>query len=648
MIGYAALADDLTRQLRAIGWLDEEDERRGRRIGGGGAFRTPKSRGGSRAGGNGLPTSAVDVHAKQSVRRATDSKPQAAVVKVASFAAGARRVGALTDYLSRDGALAVETEAGRLLQGIEAIKAETTSWTPLFSDRAPSKDVASMRISGLSGTNEAMAQALSHGFDGRRFAWRHEADMSLRVVVVLAAKDRRRLDVAAAGRSAIAARLTKFAEAEVTVDGVSTGHGRDGLGYRLSRLVSRGPVELSDGRRIGTPQEASALTREWSASLNSRRIRDTMHLVLSAKAGTDIDAFRLTAREFLGETFAGRRYLFAIHQDRDHLHAHAVVTMRGTSGPKLDPRIGDFSRWRESYAAAARAHGIDMVATRRLERAAAPSYTLKDLNLIASAERAGEPIPIPAQRRVAAKQADAIHVPSRREGRIAVARARLTATAHDDTERLAVADVAATFLADLKTIWSHSTRKETEAMAMRPIEDLQADLKAMNATATRIALLLPAESRPQFHALAGPILQGAAAVVDQAAAAVGINATLAVARTVLRQEEREAREAEKTADLARRAADPLRRNETPGSRERLASEDLARQAERQAQRERSEAVDAAALTRQLEAAADDQRAAAVSVDQNRDQRPTAEPGQMPDRGTRQRNKERERGIEDEM
>ncbi len=36
---------------------------------------------------------------------------QAAVIKIASFAAGSRRVGALTDYLSRDGELAVENRS---------------------------------------------------------------------------------------------------------------------------------------------------------------------------------------------------------------------------------------------------------------------------------------------------------------------------------------------------------------------------------------------------------------------------------------------------------------------------------------------------------------------------------------------------------
>ncbi len=161
-------------------------------------------------------------------------------------------------------------------------------------------------------------------------------------VAVLAAPDRRRLDVSAAGCKTIAASLQAQhpeKDSAVHVELGSTGHGKDGLGYRLARLVAQGPVHLHDGSTVTTPAQASAVARAWAPSLNSRRIRDTMHLVMSAKAGTDVESFRATARAFLGETFEGHRYLFALHQDRDHVHAHAVITMRAESGQKLDPKI---------------------------------------------------------------------------------------------------------------------------------------------------------------------------------------------------------------------------------------------------------------------------------------------------------------------
>jgi hypothetical protein len=574
------------------------------------------------------------------------------VVKIASFAAGGKRVGALTDYLSRDGSLAVETQAGARLLGREAIAAEVARWAPLFAGRAPSRDVASLRIAGLAGSDETVTDRLAQAFQGRRFAWqRDKDDESLRVVVVLAAKDRRRLDVLAAGRRVTEARLSEAVSDDgtsISVDLVSTGHGKDGLGYRLARLVSHGPTHVSDGRTIATSAEASAVTREWTPALNARRIRDTMHLVLSAKAGTDLEAFRSTAREFLGATFAGHRYLFAIHEDRDHLHAHAVITMRDAFGDKLDPKIGDFARWRETYAAEARAHGIAVVATRRLERAAAPAYRLRDLNVIAEAERRGEPPPEKALARVAAKRSDAIHVPTRPEGLRAVAQARAAATEFAVADRLAVADTAATFLATLKSIWEAPSAQETDIMATRPLDEMQADLKSMNATATRIALLLPAASRPQFHALANPILQQAAAVVDQVAATSSISTAVAAATTLARQEEREARDARQVADSARRAAEPLRRNEGPGAGERLEAGALARAAERNAQRERQEALAAADLVRRVESAPGDDSSKSGSVESDAARRLQAQQARLVRQKDEAAKRERDRGVEDEL
>jgi hypothetical protein len=652
MSGLITLAEQLDRSLRAIGWtFDDEDERRDRSKGGGSARPDPSSGGRGVRSSNPSMRPAPLVHPGMSSGAAGSHKPQAAVIKIASFAAGPRRIGALTDYLSRDGALAVETESGSALLGQQAINAEMAGWAPLFADLAPSKDVASLTLHGLEGSKAEITQALSQAVEGRRFAWQRKVngempdDVVIRMIVVLAAKDRRRLDLSSAGRKALALRLSEVAGATVTVDQVSTGHGKDGLGYRLSRLVGRGPIELSDGRSLTTREEAGALTREWAPALNSRRIRDTMHLIVSAKAGTDADAFRATARDFLGETFAGHRYLFAIHRDRDHLHAHAVVTMRNTFGDKLDPKITDFSRWREAYAEMAHAHGIDMVATRRLERAAAPPYRLKDLNLIAAAERLGEQAPPHVRQRVTAKQTDAIHVPTRAEGRQAVARARLTAVATDDLDRLAIADIAANFLADLTTLWSRPREKETKAMAPRPLEDLQSDLQAMNATATRIALLLPAASRSQFHALAGPILQSAAAVVDEVAAASRVNAVVDTVRTAARQEEREARDAERAAHLARRAADPSRRDDPPGSSDRLASEDIARRAEDQARRERTDARQAADVLRQAETLEETKPASRLSSRQG--SRAEAQKD-LKSRESVAQQRNQERGIEDEL
>lgn len=651
MIGLLDIAEQLSRALATVpATLDDEDDRRGRRLRGGG--------GGVRSRGDGPRSSgtaagmvrAFSVRGRVASESAAPGR-QAAVIKIASFAAGARRVGALADYLSRDGELAVETESGRRLTDREAIRAETADWADLFANRAPSKDVATLKVAGLQGEADEVTAALRTALGPRRFAWQRDADDSgsITVVAVLAAADRRRLDVSAAGCRTIAASLQAQQpekDSAVHVELGSTGHGKDGLGYRLARLVARGPVHLHDGGTVTTPAEASAVTRAWAPSLNSRRIRDTMHLVMSAKAGTDVESFRATARAFLGETFEGHRYLFALHQDRDHVHAHAVITMRAESGQKLDPKIQDFVRWRESFAEHARAHGIDMVATRRLARASAPAFKLRDVHLVQDAALRGETPPTRALARIEAKRNDAIHVPTRNEGLEAVqkALAALADTARPDRQRLAVADIAGQFIASLKGLQGgiHPSRKET---AMRSVDELQSDLKAMNAAATRIALLLPAPSRGQFHALANPILESAAAVLDQAVSGSAVTRLAAEAGELARQERREARDAREVADLAQRAAEPLRRNEGPGSGERLEAEALARSAERTAAREQREALAAADLARRVaasETVAENMPAKDAAQEVRRKQEQAVRQQQAANRST-----ERERGAEDE-
>lgn len=526
------------------------------------------------------------------------------MIKLASYAAGRRRVGALTDYLSREGTLTVENQLGQKLAGRPALDAELADWEPAFENRAPSKDVASLVMRMGAATDADVTEKLDRAFEGRRFAWQRLNDDpdTLRVVVVLAGDQRRRLDVTAKGCARIAEMLSAAAglpadhpDEKTTVTLTSTGHGKNGLSYRLAHLAGQGAFQTFDGQTIATPAAASALARDWSKGLNSRRVRDTMHLVMSAKAGTELSAFHDTARAFLADRFAGHRYLFAIHHDRQHVHAHAVITMRRDDGIKLDPKIKDFADWREAFAEQARTHGIDMVATRRLECAAVPAYKLKDIQLVEAVERDGLPPPQKAKLRVGAKQQDAIHVPSPVEGKAAVAAARAVSGSNagsDDGARLAIADVTAKFLDELQALWGGAHTQEA-SMATRPVDELQSDLKEMNAAATKIALLLPAASRPQFHASANPILENAASVVDQAMSVAAMGELSSRASEVAGQEQREATEARQLADLARRAAESLRRNESPGSSERTQIEAIARSTERTAAREQREAVTAA-------------------------------------------------------
>jgi hypothetical protein len=111
--------------------------------------------------------------------------------------------------------------------------------------------------------------------------------------------------------------------------------------------------------------------------MHSRKGRDVMHLIVSARAGTEVSTFQDAVRDFLGEEFAGHRYVFAVHDPPDdpremaeggkrpHIHAHAIVTMRSETGKRIVTSPQVFREWRELMAEKAREHDIDMELTDR-------------------------------------------------------------------------------------------------------------------------------------------------------------------------------------------------------------------------------------------------------------------------------------------
>jgi hypothetical protein len=157
------------------------------------------------------------------------------------------------------------------------------------------------------------------------------------------------------------------------------------------------------GEAIASASDREALLQSWLPSFGgSRRSRDVFHVVFSARAGTDPDRFLAAVETTLDKEFAAHRWVIALHDDRRHVHVHAVILARGLDGRKLDPRIGDLHRYRESLAEAAREQGIAMTATRR-ERQAARPYSLAQARLTERGEAKAE-----VAARVRAKRAEGV------------------------------------------------------------------------------------------------------------------------------------------------------------------------------------------------------------------------------------------------
>jgi hypothetical protein len=366
---------------------------------------------------------------------------QPAVVKLVSFAAGGVRVAKLLTYQSRDGELAVERETGAQMAGGQWIQALADDWAE-EDGRQPSKDVLRLSLSVRSDSDETIGTALKAALPGHRIAWVSrpaEAGEGRIVDVVMSAAARAHANQRKVQRiydnrkslAGLAARLEDAFGAGVGIDVHGFAHGVEGVGRYLSQ-VRKGTRHAvwsvrmdKSGSFVGdvvinAGSTSLAEAKDWKRDLRSQERRDVAHIIFSAKPGTAKEQFVDAARATLAREFAGHRYAFVLHEDRQHLHVHAAVKMLSETGQRLHPRIQDFRRWRQTLAEEARERDIPMDAVSRFERANPPGYKLKDIRRVQRGIATDN-----ARRRVEAVKNGAVHIPAREEGK-----RRAAASAH--------------------------------------------------------------------------------------------------------------------------------------------------------------------------------------------------------------------------
>jgi hypothetical protein len=328
---------------------------------------------------------------------------QPAVVKLASYGGGAR-AGAMMSYTSRGGELAVENERGERINGKDALAEQRAEWEHLFDNRTPSRDLGVFHVSVDASSlrddvdqDDQLREILRTGFGDRRFVYaareRGADEIYVSGVVVLRSENGERLT---GDRKAAEIIQQRFDDSDTGRDVKARfrfhgyGNGVEWGTARVRELVAGTDGEVRDdtGRLIrDATQAGDLLQKEWRSELHSRKGRDVMHLIVSARAGTDGAAFEGAVREFLGEQFAGHRYIFAVHDPaldpkemaeggkRPHIHAHAIVTMRSETRERIVTSPQTFREWRSLMAEKAREQGIDMELTDRRDFANAPAYT---------------------------------------------------------------------------------------------------------------------------------------------------------------------------------------------------------------------------------------------------------------------------------
>ena len=365
---------------------------------------------------------------------------QAAVVKLASYGAGSVRAGALMNYQSHKGELALEREDGTLVFGKQAVGDLAAQWRDEADGREPSNDVLSFSLTlAEAATPEHVREALGDALKGHAFAWRME-ETQVHVVIVAAGAERSdsgKLERIYPNEKSLA-RLHDRIDGALNIDTSRSearwAHGVEGATTELANLTKGGQIaaETSGGlaideaagrlflQRTRVAADAKAkgfnanleLAKSWERGMRSQGRRDFAHVILSAKAGTDKEAFMDAARATLAKEFEGHEYVFVMHTNRQHIHVHAAVRLTNAEGKKIDPRIADFSRWRSILAEEARERHIPMESVRRFDQAHAPGYKLKDVNMV---ERGIAPEA--ARRRIERVKNKEIHRPTRPEGR---------------------------------------------------------------------------------------------------------------------------------------------------------------------------------------------------------------------------------------
>ena len=152
----------------------------------------------------------------------------------------------------------------------------------------------------------------------------------------------------------------------------SYSRGAKGVADNLRYISRKGelPLEKDTGEIIQTLQEQKDLIASWAIDFDTRkRSRDAANIVFSMPPGSNVEALKATVRATGARAFPDNEWVFAIHQDRSHPHAHMSVKMRGReTGKKLELRKADLRQLRGIFAEAAREQGVELASSSRAER----------------------------------------------------------------------------------------------------------------------------------------------------------------------------------------------------------------------------------------------------------------------------------------
>jgi len=133
-----------------------------------------------------------------------------------------------------------------------------------------------------------------------------------------------------------------------------------------------------DGQSVLSAKEIEQVTRRFSAQWNEGfhpKLGHTSHLLMAFPIGTRGADVAEIIREICERFFQGEGshfdYVAAVHEDRDHPHAHIVLNRRSKDGEFFFLKEGhhfNYDSFREAMVEVSDRHGLRLAATRKVER----------------------------------------------------------------------------------------------------------------------------------------------------------------------------------------------------------------------------------------------------------------------------------------
>ncbi|KAE9627989.1 relaxase/mobilization nuclease domain-containing protein [Parasedimentitalea maritima] len=133
-----------------------------------------------------------------------------------------------------------------------------------------------------------------------------------------------------------------------------------------------------DGKSVLSTKENEQITRRFSAQWNEGfhpKLGHTSHLLMAFPIGTRGEDVTEITREICELFFQGEGshfdYIAAVHEDRDHPHAHIVLNRRSKDGELFFLKEGhhfNYDSFREAMVEVSGRYGLRLEATRKLER----------------------------------------------------------------------------------------------------------------------------------------------------------------------------------------------------------------------------------------------------------------------------------------